>query len=94
MPYPKRPLEERFWRNVEPDTNGGCLLWSGSLNSHGYGQIVKDGTRAGTLAAHRVSWEIHNGPIPDHPSYHGLCVRHKCDVPACVNPAHLFLSVR
>lgn len=44
--------------------------------------------------AHRVSWELSNGPIPGGVGYSGTCVLHKCDVPACVNPEHLFLGTQ
>lgn len=54
----------------------GCLLWKGPLNRFGYGG-----------SAHRRSYEAHVGPIPK-----GMCVLHRCDTPACVNPAHLFLG--
>lgn len=72
---------------VEFEPNSGCWLWSGGINERGYG-IIGLGTREmGVAKAHRVSWEQHNGPLPD-----GANVLHKCDTPACVNPDHLFLG--
>jgi HNH endonuclease len=79
------PLNERFWRYVKRGET--CWLWTGSKNENGYGVIGRGGRNAGMEKAHRVSWTIHKGPIPD-----GLYVCHRCDVPACVNPEHLFLG--
>ncbi len=77
------PLEDKLWRYVEK--SDGCWLWVGrSKTWNGYG-VIQHKHRA--LRAHRVSWEIHNGPIPV-----GLCVLHRCDTPACVCPDHLFLG--
>jgi hypothetical protein len=79
---PRRALAERFWPKVEK--TGGCWLWVGYRNASGYGQLRGD---ARAVLAHRASWEMANGPIPD-----GLHVLHHCDTPACVNPAHLYLG--
>lgn len=72
----------RMDRYVE--RTGTCWLWIGSLRNNGYGRVTM-GNRS--LAAHRVSYEYHVGPIPD-----GMNVLHSCDVRNCVNPAHLRLG--
>lgn len=77
-------LEQRlkvFWGKVDK-TDGGCWLWTGCL-SDGYGKISWNGKN---VRAHRVSYELIHGPIPD-----GLVTDHLCRNRACVNPAHIEL---
>ena len=80
----RRPITERFHAADRKGAPDECWLWEKSKSAKGYGQINSGGTMA---RAHRVAWELSNGPIPK-----GVCVLHKCDVPICVNPSHLFLG--
>lgn len=75
------PLEARFWKYV--NKTEGCWLWTGGTRS-GYGAMK---WKREPCLAHRLSWEIHNGPVLGD-----LWVLHKCDVHACVRPDHLFLG--
>jgi hypothetical protein len=82
--YIRGTPEQRLWPRVEKTPT--CWLWTGGAkNNKGYGQITV--ARGKAVFAHRLSYEIANGPIPA-----GMHVCHRCDTPACVNPAHLFLG--
>ncbi len=85
LSYQKNQIE-RFEKKFSPEPNSGCWLWFGATARMGYGSFCFNGI---TRTASRISWEIYRGPIPD-----GMHVLHKCDVPACVNPDHLFLGNR
>lgn len=80
-------LRERFLNMaVRPDDPASCWDWAGSKDHHGYGRIHSD-RKGYPRKAHRVSWELFVGPIPD-----GIDVCHRCDNPSCANPSHLFLG--
>ena len=80
----REEIAERFHGHTVPAPPSECVLWCGHVSGDGYGQFTIRGRKYG---AHRVSYELSNGPIPD-----GRCVMHKCDVPTCVNPRHLSLG--
>lgn len=78
--------EEMLWRRVEK--TDGCWLWTGGVNWKGYGRL--GGGKPGSKwreSAHRLSYRLTYGSIPE-----GMHVCHRCDVPRCVRPDHLFLG--
>jgi hypothetical protein len=77
-------LSERFWNKVVK--TDGCWIWTGSLNTCGYGII---GVDRKTIHSHRIAWELINGTIPNR-----MSILHHCDRPPCVNPSHLFLGTQ
>ena len=82
---PAKSYEERFWEKVVKGGIDDCWIFNSTKGGGDYGMLsVPKGQEA---MAHRISWILHHGPIPDD-----LFVLHTCDVPKCVNPNHLFLG--
>lgn len=77
---------ERFWSRVDRSAGpDACWPWvGGTFHSFGYGVMKFNGKNHG---AHRIAYELSNGPIPN-----GLCVCHACDNPPCCNPVHLWVG--
>lgn len=75
----------RFWKYVEPTSD--CWLWRGAKHRQGYGSffLARINAKHTTILAHRFMYQIIHGILPPE-----LCVCHTCDMPPCVNPAHLF----
>lgn len=81
-----RPLATVIESCSIPEPNSGCFLWLGVLQKDGYGTLTNGGR---PLLAHRAAWEVAFG-VPPADKY----VLHKCDVPWCVNPAHLYIGTQ
>jgi len=80
-----KSIEARLEGFLERIPESGCWLFSGYTNRQGYGVLGNVNGR--NQLAHRVAYELHAGGIPE-----GMLVCHRCDVPSCANPAHLFLG--
>ncbi len=81
--------QRRFWRRVAIGPADGCWLWTATKNRGGYGIFTRWGDSYHRTICSRISWQLSYGPIPE-----GIFVLHKCDIPACVNPTHLFLGTQ
>ena len=76
-------FEKRFWNKVIKDDVTDCWNWQAN-KVNGYGRIKY---REKMTLAHRLSWRMARGNIPDN-----MNILHSCDNPSCVNPDHLYIG--
>lgn len=82
---PARSVPARFWSKVDTSAGMfGCWLWQDRPDPDGYGRLIVGGKHGQQVRAHRLSWELVNGPVPA-----GMTLDHLCETKLCVNPAHL-----
>ncbi len=80
-----RRLSETFWSKVTPEPNSGCWLWTGATNRGDYGVYWVQPFKT-VMLAHRASYAF----LVAEPGDLNVC--HRCDIPPCVYPGHLFLG--
>src|SRR5690349_20028702 len=78
------PIDIGLSRHLAPPDPRGCIEWTGTRNTKGYGRIARGGVNGRFLMAHRVAYELARGPIPE-----GLQLDHLCRNRLCCNPDHL-----
>ena len=82
-PFIDSKVQKRFWAKVARGNKGDCWLWQGACAEYGLFSI-----HGRTITAHRVAWMLFHGcPVPS-----GRLVLHRCDIPPCCNPNHLYLG--
>jgi len=86
----KSPLErriDRFWAKVSNVRKRGCCwLWHGYIAPSGHGKTTWQGKG---ITAHRLAWILKRGAVPAD-----MCLNHKCHVPNCCNPEHMYVGTR
>lgn len=85
---PRGDRKASFEKFIKPDASG-CWIWTGSGSGKAAGNHGNFWYEGRMQRAHRVAWRLFRGEIPE-----GLNVCHRCDVPRCVNPEHLFLGTQ